>query len=161
MPYIDGIIFCRYVKDAQGENSPTAIQDINEWARANDEYLPRGRSGFGPYIYYEDLTAQANVHERILENLAIFCAKLEITVNTAQHFASDNRIWTLGYWRRDDEGAVLDHNWNETLTAGEREQAVDYVTANSNITAQQIQAAFDATDTRREIAQNLTAFFRE
>lgn len=161
MPYIDAVIFTKWVQDDQSANVPNAIQDINVWARANDEYLPEGQSGIGPYFLYEDLTGQANVHQRILDNLAVFCAKLEVTASTAQQFAADARIWTLGYWRKDDEGAVLSSNWNEILTAAERQQAVDYVTANSAITAQQIQAAFDATDTRWKVGQKLTAFFRE
>ena len=87
-------------------------------------------------------------------------AKLEVTVPTATQFAADSRIWTLGYWRRDDDGSVLSHNWDTPLTGAERAQAVTYVANNSAITLAQIQAAFDATDTRREIAQKLRAFFR-
>jgi len=156
MPYIDCVILGKWVKHANGKNVPDAVYDIYAWAIANGEQLPDG-----VYGRYEDLTGQANVHQRILDNLAVFCAKLEITVPTAQHFANDPRFWVLGYWRRDDEGAVLDHNWNTTLTVAERQQAAGYVTANSNITAQQLAAAFDATDTRAEIANKLKAFFRE
>ncbi len=158
MPYIDAIVFTKWVKDAEDTNVPNAIADIYAWAIANGEFLPYDPDSYGKY---QDLTAQANIHQRILDNLAVFCAKLEITVTTAQHFAGDNRIWTLGYWRKDDEGAVIEHNWDTTLTAGERQQAVSYVTSNSAITAQQLTARFDATDTRRQIAQKLRAFFRE
>ena len=161
MPYIDAIIFTKWVKDDEDANVPNAISDIYAWAIANDEYLPEGNPGVGPFGRYEDLTGQANVHQRILDNLAVFCAKLEITVTTAQQFASDPRIWTLGYWRRDDEGAVLDHNWDTTLTTAERQHAANYITSNSNITVQQLAAVFDATDTRQEIATKLRAFFKE
>lgn len=156
MPYIEAYVFVKYVKDAEGTNVPNAISDIYAWAIANGEQLPDGPCG-----RYEDITGQANVHQRILDDLAVFVAKVEMTVPTAQHFASDPRIWTLGYWRRDDEGETLDHNWDETLTATERQQAVDYITSNSAITAAQLAAAFDADDTRAEIAQKLKAFFRE
>jgi hypothetical protein len=155
MPYIDAIIFTKYVQDGDGDNVPAAIADVHAWAVANEEYLPWG----APYRY-EDLTGRANVHQAILDNLAVFCAKLQVAVATATQFAGDSRIWTLGYWRRDDEGSILDHNWTDTLTAGERTQAVDYITANSAITAAQIQAAFDASDTRQQIAQKLRAFFK-
>ncbi len=161
MPYIDAVIFTKYIKDADGTNVPNAISDIYAWAIANDEYLPEGESGKGPFGRYEDLTGQANVHQRILDNLAVFCAKLEITVPTAQHFANDPRIWTLGYWRRDDEGAVLSHNWDEPLSVEDRQQAVNYITNNSNTTAGQLAAVFDADDTRADIAKKLKAFFRE
>ena len=160
MPYIDAVIFTKYVKDAEGVNVPNAISDIYAWAIANDEYLPEGQSGIGPFGRYEDLTGQADVHERILDNLAVFCAKLEVTVPTAQQFATDSRIWTLGYWRRDDEGGVIDHNWNTALTPDERQEAAAHITNNSAITVQQLAAVFDPTDTRAEIASKLMAFFR-
>ncbi len=161
MTYLDAVIFTKWTQDAEGHNVPNAISDIYAWAVANGEYLPEGHSGVGPFGRYQDLTGQANVHQRILNNLAVFVAKLEITVATAQHFAADPRIWTLGYWRRDDDGAVIAHNWDTILTTAERQQAAAYITANSAITAQQLATAFDATDTRREIAQKLKAFFRE
>lgn len=156
MATIDAVIFGKYVKNAEGHNVPNGITDIYAWAIANGEQLPDGTYG-----RYEDLTGAANVHQRILDNLAIFAAKLEITPATAQQFAADSRFWTLGYRRLDDEGEVTFSNWNTTLTAGERQQAANYVTNNSNITAQQLAARFDASDTRREIAQKLKAFFRE
>jgi hypothetical protein len=159
MPYIDAVIFTKYVKDGD-DNVPNAIADIYAWAIANDEYLPEGESGKGPFGRYEDLTGQANVHQCILDNLAVMCAKLEVTVNTATQFGADARIWTLGYRRLDDDGSVLFSNWGTTLTGAERTQAVNYVTNNSAITEAQIQAAFDASDTRREIATKLKAFFR-
>lgn len=161
MPYIDAIVLTKWVKDVEDTNIPNAISDIYTWAVANDEYLPEGESGKGPFGRYEDLTAQANVHQRVLDNLAVFCAKLEVTVATANQFSTDPRIWMLGYWRRNDEGEVLDHNWSTTLSEAERQEVIDYVTSNSVITTQQIVAAFDATDTRQEIAQKLRAFFRE
>lgn len=155
MPYIDAVIFTKYIQDADGSNVPNAVSDIYAWAIANNEALPDGSFG-----KYSDLTGFDNVHQRILDNLAVMVAKLEITVPTAQQFASDPRFWTLGYWRRDDEGSVIDHNWNTTLTVAERQQAVSYITSNSNITAQQLASAFDATDTRAVIASKLKAFFR-
>lgn len=156
MPYIDAVIFTKYVKDAEGTNVPNAISDIYQWAIANGEALPDGSFG-----KYSDLTGAANVHQRILDNLAVFVAKLEITVATAAQFASDPRIWTLGYKRFNDEGEQTFSNWNTTLTVAERQQAGDYVSANSNITAAQLAARFDATDTRAQIAQKLKEFFRE
>jgi hypothetical protein len=156
MPYIDAVIFTKYVKDGD-DNVPNAIADIYAWAIANGENLPNEPSCFGRY---SDLTGQANVHQCILDNLAVMCAKLEVTVNTATQFAADARIWTLGYRRLDDDGSVLFSNWGTTLTGAERTQAVNYVTNNSAITEAQIQAAFDASDTRREIATKLKAFFR-
>ncbi len=158
MPYIDAVIFTKYVKDAEGHNVPNAISDIYAWAIANGEQLPQEPTCFGRY---EDLTGQANVHQRILDNLAVFVARIEMTAPTAQHFASDPRIWTLGYWRRDDEGAILDDNWDSVLTTDERQQAVAYITTHSAITAQQLAVRFGAIDTRREIAHKLKAFFRE
>lgn len=160
MPYMDAVIFARYVEDADGANVPNAIADIFAWAMANDEHLPEGESGKGPFGRYEDLTGQANVAQCILDNIAVMCAKLEITVATALQFAADPRIWTLGYWRRDDEGGVISHNWDETLTAEERQVAVDWITANSAYTAEQLATVFDVTDTRRQIAQKLRAFFK-
>jgi len=160
MPYIDAVIFTKWVKDG-GTNVPNAISDIYAWANANDEYLPEGESGKGPFGRYEDLTGQANVHQKILDNLAVFAAKLEVTVATAQQFASDNRFWTLGYRRFDDEGEVTFSNWDTTLTTAERQQAVNYITTNSSITAQQLANVFDVDDTRLEIAQKLKDYFRE
>jgi hypothetical protein len=161
MPYIDAVIFTKWVKDADDTNVPDAVSDIYAWAIANDEYLPEGESGKGPFGRYEDITGQANVHQRILDGLAVFAAKLEITVATAQQFASDNRFWTLGYRRYDDDGEILASNWDDVLTGQERQQAVNYITNNSNITAQRLGNRFDATDTRLEIAQKLKEFFRE
>ena len=156
MPLIDAVIFTKYVKNAKDENVPNAISDIYAWAIANGEQLPDG-----VYGRYEDLTAQANVHQRILDNLAVFVAKLEITPATAQQFANDPRIWTLGYKRLNDEGEVTFSNWDTMLTVEERQQAGNYITSNSNISAQQIASKFDAGDTRLEIARKLKAFFRE
>jgi len=161
MPYIDAVIFSKWKQDADGNNVPDLIDEIYARAIANDEYLPEGESTKGPFGRWEDLTGQANVHQRILDNLGVFVAKLEVTVATAQHFTGDPRIWTLGYRRFDDEGEQTFSNWNTTLTAQERQQAANYVTSNSNITAQQLAQKFDATDTRREIARKLKAFFRE
>lgn len=160
MPYIDGIIFVKWQTGADGKHragNPGVLREMYDWAIANNEALPHDPT---TYAKCGDLTGQANVHQRILDNLAVFCAKLEVTVATAQHFAADPRIWTLGYWRRDDDGSLLYHNWDTTLTAAERQQAAQYVTNNSNISAAQLAAAFDVTDTRREIAQKLRAFFR-
>ena len=159
MPYIDAIAFVKWVKNADQHNVPDAVAEIHAWSAANAEQLPDGTFGV-----YEDVTGQAGgpaLNQRILDNLGLFLARLQMTVATAQHFAADPRIWTLGYWRRDDDAAVLSHNWNTTLTAAERQQAVNYVTSNSNITAQQIAAVFDATDTRAEIADKLKAYFRQ
>lgn len=161
MPYIDAVIFTKWVKDAEDTNVPDAIDDIYAWAIANDEFLPEGESGKGPFGRWEDLTGQANVHQRILDNLGVFAAKLEITTATAAQFASDPRIWTLGYKRFNDEGEQTFSNWSDTLTVAERQQAVQYITNNSNITAQQLANRFDATDTRKVIAQKLKEFFRE
>lgn len=156
MPYIEAVLLTRWIQDSRGISVPSVLSDIYAWARANDEHLPGGAFG-----RYQDLTGQADVHQRILDNLAVSIAKVEMTLPTAQHFASDPRIWTLGYSRRDDEGDVIDSNWDTTLTTAERQQAANYVTANSAITAQQLANAFEATDTRREIAQKLKTFFRE
>lgn len=162
MPYIEAIIFCKWNEDADGVNRPNAIRDIYAWARANNETLPevdnKGNSLVGRY---SDLTGQANVHQRILDNLGVFVAKLEITTATAAQFASDNRIWTLGYKRFNDEGEQTFSNWNTTLTVDERQKAVQYITNNSNITVAQLANKFDATDTRKVIAQKLKEFFKE
>ena len=158
MAYIDAVIFTKYVEEVQnGEtvNVPNAISDIFAWARANNEQLPDGTFG-----RYEDLTGCANVHQAILDNLSIMCAKLEVTVATAQQFASDPRIWALGRWVKDDEGEVTNSNWQTTLTSAERTQAINYITSNSAITAGQLATAFDASDTRAQIANKLKAFFR-
>ena len=166
--YFDAVIFTKWVKEDLGNgetaNVPNAISDVHAWARANDEFLPEGKSGKGPFFRYEDLTSQANVHQRILDNLGVFAAKLQITPATAAHFADDPRFWTLGYRRvsRDEEGmeTVINSNWDEPLSATQRKEAGDYVANNSNITKQQLAAVFDADDTRLEIAQKLKAFFR-
>ncbi len=158
MPYIDAVIFTKWVKGTDGTNVPNAITDIYAWAIANGENLPLEPTCFGRW---EDLTGQDNVHQRILDNLAVSISKLEITVATAAKFASDTRIWTLGYRRLDDEGEVVFSNWDTPLTTQERQQAANYITANSNISAQQLANAFDASDTRMEIARKLKAFFRE
>ncbi len=161
MAYIDAVVFVKWVKDAEGLNEPAAIGDIYAWAIANDQYLPEGKSGKGPFGRYEDLTGQANVHQRILDNLGVFAAKLEITTTTAMHFVNDSRIWTLGYKRFNNQGEQVFSNWSEKLSADERQQAVNYITNNSNITAQQLAGKFDASDTRLEIARKLKEFFRE
>ena len=161
MAYIDAVVFVKWVKDAEGLNEPAAIGDIFSWAVANDEYLPEGESGKGPFGRYEDLTGQANVHQRILDNLGVFAAKLEITTATAMHFVNDPRIWTLGYKRFNDKGEQTFSNWNTTLTVAERQKAVNYITNNSNITTQQLANKFDASDTRLEIARKLREFFAE
>ncbi len=159
MPYIDAVIFTKWI---EGEKMPNALLDVSAWALANGEYLPQPLFGSHPCgLVYQDLTGQANIHQRILDDLAVFVAKIQIAVATAQQFASDNRIWTLGYWRRDDEGEVIDSNWNGPLTPDERQQAVSYITTNSAITAQQLAAVFAPTDTMAEIAHKLKVFFRE
>ena len=114
----------------------------------------------GPFGKYEDLTGQVDVRQQILDDLAVFVAKLEVTPTTAQHFADDPRIFTLGYWRRDDEGNAMDDNWDTALTVEERQGAVHYITSNSKITDQQLTNAFGAADTREEIARKLKEFFR-
>jgi hypothetical protein len=157
MPFIKAVIFAKWV-DVDGSNSPDAIDDIYSWAIANNEGLPLEPNVKGRY---QDITGQANVHQKILDDLAIFVAQLEITTATAAQFAADPRIWTLGYRRYNDEGEETFSNWNEPLTAEERTQAINYVTSNSKITQQQIVAVFDAGDTRREIAQKLKQFFRD
>ncbi len=161
MPYIDAVIFAKWVKDGRGVNVPDAISDIYAWAIANDEFLPGGVSGDGPFGKYEDLTGQANIHQRILDNLGVFVAKLEITMVTAMKFAQDARIWTLGYKRFDDDGEQTFSNWNSSLYVAERQKAINFITNNSNITAQQISNKFNAFDTRLEIADKLKEFFRE
>ena len=161
MPLIDAIVFLKWVPDVNGNNVPDAVDEIYAWAIANDEYLPEGYSGVGPFGRYEDITGQDNVHQCILDDLGVFAAKLELTSTTAAHFASDPRLWTLGYKRINDEGEQTFSNWDITLSVAERQQAVDYITTHSKITVQQLAVAFDATDTRREIVQKLRAFFRE
>ena len=159
MPVIDAVVITKWVEN-DGVRMPNAMQDISAWAVANDEYLPGGRSGIGPYWRYVDLTGQADVRQQLLDNLAVFVAKMEVTPATAQHFADDPRIFTLGYWQRDDEGNAMDDNWDTALTVEERQRAVNYITSNSKITAQQLANVFDATDTRKEIARKLKEFFR-
>ena len=161
MPHIDAVIFAKWVKDGRGVNVPNAISDIYAWAIANDELLPGGVEGEGPFGRYEDLTGQANIHQRILDNLGVFAARLEITAVTAAHFAKDARIWTLGYKRFNDQGEQTFSNWNTTLSTAERQKAVNFITNNSNITAQQLSNKFNASDTRLEIANKLKEFFRE
>ncbi len=161
MPYIEAVIFVKWVVDGRGVNNPSAISDIYAWAMANDEFLPGGVSGGGPFGKYEDLTGQMNVKQRILDNLGVFVARLEITVATAAQFANDARIWTLGYKRFDDEGEQTFSNWNTPLSAAERQKAVNFITNNSNITTQQLSNKFNASDTRLEIANKLKEFFRE
>lgn len=157
----DAVIFTKWILDSRGKNVPDVISDIYAWARANDQFLPEGQSGVGPFGRYEDLTGQADVHQRILNNLAIFACKLEVTDVTAAQFSSDPRIFVLGYRRFDEEGEQIASNWNQVLNAAERQQAVNYITGNSNITAQQLSNRFDVTDTRLVIAQKLKDFFRE
>jgi hypothetical protein len=162
MPYVKAVIFTKW-KDAGGYD-PDVIDDIYAWARANNEFLPETDSkGNHPFGKYHDLTGQprSKIGERILNDLNIFIAGIEITVATATQFASDPRIWTLGYRRFNDDGEQTFSNWDDPLTVAERQQAADYVTANSKITAAQLNAKFDATDTRREIATKLKEFFRE
>lgn len=161
MAVTDAVIFTKWVEDADGVNVPNAVSDIYAWAIANDAYLPEGESGKGPFGRYEDLTGQANVHQRILDNLGIFAARLEVTDATAAQFASDPRIWTLGYKRFDEDGNMISSNWDQVLSAGQRQEALDYVTANSDIEVQQLSNRFDVDDTRLEIAQKLKEFFRE
>jgi hypothetical protein len=161
MPYIDAVVFAKWVKDGRGVNVPNAIGDIFAWAMANDEFLPGGESGKGPFGKYADLTGQANINKRILENLGVFAARLEITVATAAHFANDARIWTLGYKRFDDEGERTFSNWNTTLSAAERQKAINFITNNSEITTQQLSNKFNASDKRFEIADKLKELLRE
>lgn len=161
MPLIDAVVFTRWVPDIDGNNVPDAVDEIYAWAIANDELLPEAISDFGPYGRFEDITGQDNVHQRILDDLGVFCANLHLTPVTAAQFADDSRLWTLGYRRYNDEGKVTFSNWGTTLTAEERQQAVNYITTHSKITQQQLAAVFDPADTRREIAQKLQAFFRE
>lgn len=155
MPYIDAVIVCKWAVGSDGKNRPIALDDVFAWAIENEEELPIGSFG-----RREDLTGQDRIRQRIQNNMALFVARLVVTVTTAQHFASDNRFWTLGYWQRDDEGGVITHNWDTPLTAEERTQAANYITLNSFITPAQINAAFDPTDTRREIAEKLKDYFR-
>ena len=161
MAITEAVAFMKWVKDDDDRNVPDAVSDIYAWAIANDEYLPEGESGKGPFGRYEDLTGQANVHQRILDNLGVFAARLEITDATANHFASDPRFWVLGYKRFDADGEQIASNWDTALTAEERQRAANYITNNSNITAQQLASKFDVDDTRLEIAEKLKAFFRE
>jgi hypothetical protein len=161
MPSIDAVIFVKWVKDGRGVNVPDAISDIYAWAMANDEFLPVGMSGGGPFGKYEDLTGQANINKRILDNLGVFAARLEITVATAAHFANDARIWTLGYKRFDDDGEQTFSNWNTALSNAERNKAINFITNNSDITVQQLSNKFNASDTRLEIANKLKELFRE
>jgi len=160
MPLIDAVVFLRWIPDANGNNVPDVVDEIFAWAIANDEYLPEGHSGIGPFGRYEDITGQDNVHQKILDNLGVFAANLQLTPTTAAQFAADPRLWTLGYRRLDDEGVVEFSNWNTTLTLAERQQAAAYITTHSAITIEQLAAAFDADDTRLEIARKLKAFFR-
>jgi hypothetical protein len=161
MPYIDAMIFAKWVKDGRGVNVPDAISDIYAWAIANDELLLGGVDFEGPFGRYEDLTGQVNIHQRILDNLGVFAARLEITVATAAHFANDARIFTLGYKRFNDQAEQVFSNWNTTLSAAERQKAVNFITRNSKITAQQLSNKFNASDTRLVIANKLKKFFRE
>ena len=160
MPLIDAVVLLRWVPDDDGNNVPDAVDEIYAWAIANDEYLPEGSSGVGPFGRYEDITGQDNVHQRILDDLGIFAAKLQLTPTTAAQFAADPRFWTLGYRRLDDDGEVVTSNWDEPLSVEQRQQAVTYITTHSAITAQQLAAVFDASDTRLEIARKLKEFFR-
>lgn len=161
MPVIDAVVITKWVEVAEKVWRPDVLDEVFAWAMANDEYLPGGQSGFGPFGRYMDLTGQADAHQQILDDLAVFIAKLEVTAATAQHFADDPRMFTLGYWRRDDDGAVITHNWDTVLSVEDRQRAVSYITTQSKITAQQLANVFDATDTRRDIAEKLKAFFRD
>ena len=97
MPTIDAVVFCKWNRNGAGKIKPDALYDVLAWALANEEYLPGTACGGT----WEDLVGRVDNHQRILDNLAVFCARLEVTVPTAQHFANDPRFWTLGYWRRD------------------------------------------------------------
>lgn len=161
MPKVDAVVLVKWAQDTEGRNIPNALSDVFAWAIANGENLPGEPTCFGRRA---DLTHQASglaMVQRILDNLAVFCARLEVTVVTAQQFAADPRIWTLGYRQLNDDGEVTFSNWNGPLSSEERQQAITYVTANSAITAQQLAAVFDVDDTRLEIAEKLKAFFRE
>ena len=153
MPYIEAVVFTRWVQDADGNNVPDAVDDIYAWARSNNEQLPDGSFG-----KYEDITGQST--SRILAGLKVFAAKLTITVATAQHFASDNRFWTLGFKRFDDEGEQVDSNWDIRLSSTNRQAAITYIT-NHGYTLEQIASKFDTTDTRLVIAKKLKALFLE
>ncbi|GAG99708.1 unnamed protein product, partial [marine sediment metagenome] len=78
--YIDAVVFTKWVKNAVDAAVPDTINDIFAWAIANDEFLPEGESGRGPFGRYENITGrQVNIHQRILDNLAIFVARLQVT----------------------------------------------------------------------------------
>jgi hypothetical protein len=158
MPYIGAIVFTKWAENVPGKVRPDAIDDVFSWALSNGERLPNDPDCGAKFT---DLTGQANTHTQILDNLAIFIGDLEITTATAAQFAADPRIWTLGYRRFNDDGEVTFSNWNEPLTVEERQQAGDYVSANSKITKAQLAARFDAEDTRRDVAEKLKEFFRE
>lgn len=160
MPYIDALIFTRWVKDAEGAKVPNAISDIFTWAMANDQEISHTPKTIC-YGKCMDVTAQKNIDQRILDNMALYVANLIVTVATAAHFANDPRIWTLGYKRFDDDGEVVFSNWDTPLTAQEQQQAAGYITSNSGISAQQLAKVFSASDTRLEIAKKLKAFFRK
>lgn len=149
----NAMVFTRWVTDADGNNIPDAVDDIYAWAMANNSPLPDGSFG-----KYEDITGQPA--SRILAGLKVFAARLQISDATAQHFASDNRFFLLGYDRLDDEGNVIASNWNQPLDVASRTRALNYL-INHGYTMQQITSRFSASDTRREIAQKLKALFLE
>lgn len=158
MPYVEAVIFTTRVT-RNGKGWPDAVADIDAWAIANDEFLPGGQSGIGPFRLYSDLTGIARAD---FTDGKVFIGQITITTATAQQFSADPRIFVLGRRIMDDEGNVTSSNWNTTkpLTVEERTQVLDWL-EDKGISREQVAARFNADDTRLEIANKLKVFFRE
>jgi len=154
MPYINAVVFTIFKHDANGNNVPDVIDEIFAWAIAADEYLPEGASGVGPFGKYEDLTGQPSPSPG-----NAVAARLIITVPTAQQFASDGRIFTLGRKVLDGEGEVTDSNWDTTLTAAEILQVKTWW-INRGYDWDKVKNNFSASDTRREIGVKIRAWLK-
>lgn len=154
MPYVEATIIVPWIKDAVGF-LPDALDDISAWAIANDEYLPGGISGFGPFSLYEEINDNITP---VLDGL--FVAKLTINQNTANQFAADARIHILSRKVFDEDGNETSSNRDAALTAGERTTILNWLEV-KGVDRAQVTARFDASDTRAEITNKLKAYFRE
>lgn len=153
--YVEAIIITKWVVDARGVAVPNVVNEMFLYAEAGEYTVPVGPK----YGSYSCLAAGTGGHQKILNDLGVFVARILVAVPVAQHFAEDLRLFQLGYWVKDEEGDVVSHNWDTALPTEERTRVVNYITNNSKVTQAQLAAVFNATDTRREIAAKLRVFF--
>lgn len=150
MPTVDAVVFTQFTETEEGFTYG-ALDEIIGWGLDNVEFLPGTQTG-GWWT---------EVNDNIAPLLGrISCVRLIVTVATAQQFAADSRIFTLGRRIFDDDGNVTNSNWNTTLSDGERKQVLDWL-ENHGISRAQVSARFGGSDTRLEIATKLKAYFKE